>query len=130
MLDLMKEEYLDCGNLIYDPADDEVDYVNKGSERMETDMADHKENVRGIFFCGSGVMVDVAANRYSNIRACLAINKRQVEMARHDDDVNVLCVAADFFNGEEVEQLVRTFLKTPFSEEERFMRRIGKLRRG
>ena len=128
VLDEMKEEYQDCGNLIYDPADDEVDFVNRGCQRIEADTVDHKESTWGIFFCGSGVMVDVAANRFSRIRSVLGFAKKQVEMARHDDDVNVLCVAADFFDAEEVKKLVKTFLKTEFSGEERFRRRIAKLR--
>ncbi len=128
LLDEMGERYVDVGNQIYDPGDDEVDFVNKGCQRIERDMADHNEDAKGLFFCGSGVMVDVAANRFPGIRSCLAINKAQVEMARHDDDVNVLCVAAEFFASEETKQLVRKFLKTEFSGEERFVRRIEKLK--
>lgn len=127
-LDEMQESYQDCGNLIMDPEDDEVDFVNKGCQRMEADLADHKENIRGIFFCGSGVMVDIAANRYNGIRACLAFDKRQVEMARNDDDCNVLCIAANFFDLEETKIFVKAFLKTGFSKEERFERRIEKLK--
>lgn len=128
-LDELKEAYQDCGNLILDPEDDEVDFVNKGCERMEADIADHKENARGIFFCGSGVMVDIAANRYPNVRSCLGFHKKQVEMARNDDDCNVLCIAANFFDLEETKVFVKSFLKTGFSGEEKYKRRIGKLKR-
>lgn len=123
LLDELKEEYFDSGNLMFDPEDDEVDFVNKGCQQMEADKADPK----GIFFCGSGVMVDIAANKYPEIRACLAFDKKQVEMARHDDDVNVLCVAADFFDLEETKIFIKAFLKSKFSGDERFKRRIEKL---
>src|SRR3989344_9428710 len=49
LLDEMNEEYQDCGNLILDPEDDEVDLVNKACEKIG-------EGDKGIFFCGSGVM--------------------------------------------------------------------------
>ncbi len=124
ILDDLKEEHFDCGNMMLDPNDDEVDFVNKACEKMEADQS----NPRGIFFCGSGVMVDIAANRYSQIRACLAFDKKQVESARNDDDVNVLCVAANYFSLEETKMFVKAFLKTEFSGEERFVRRISKLK--
>lgn len=120
LLDEMNEEYQDCGNLILDPEDDEVDFVNKACEKIG-------EGDKGIFFCGSGVMVDVAANRYPQVRACLVFEKKQVEMARNDDDVNVLCIAANFFDLEETKIFIKAFLKSKFSGDERFKRRIEKL---
>lgn len=119
-LDEIKEEYQDCGNLILDPEDDEVDFVNKACEKIT-------DSDRGIFFCGSGVMIDIAANRYPQVRACLAFEKKQVEMARNDDNVNVLCIAANFFDLEETKTFIKAFLKTEFSKEEKFERRINKL---
>lgn len=127
-LDEIKEEYLDCGNHMMDPNDDEVDFVNRACDRMEQDISDHKESVRGMFFCGSGVMVDIAANRYPHVRACLAFDKKQVESARNDDNVNALCIAANYFSFEETKMFIKAFLKTEFSGEERFIRRINKLR--
>lgn len=142
LLDETSEDYQDCGNLILDPEDDEVDFVNNGCERIERDIAASQlrsspasggvrvlADPRGIFFCGSGVMVDVAANRFPNIRSCLAFDKKQVEMARNDDDVNVLSIAANFFDLEETTVFVKAFLKTGFSSEGRYLRRIEKLKK-
>ena len=126
LLDELKLEHYDCGNMMFDPNDDEVDFVNKACQRMEADQADSK----GILFCGSGVMVDIAANRYPQVRACLAFSKKQVEMGRHDDDCNALCIAADFFNLQDTTTFVKAFLKTEFSGDERFVRRINKLKNG
>lgn len=121
ILDTLKQPYLDAGNLIFDPQDDEIDFVAKAAERIV-------DNDRGIFFCGSGVMADIAANRYPHLRSCLAWNKKQVEAARNDDDVNVLCLGADTIDLEETKTLVQAFLKTPFSGEDRFLRRLRKLK--
>lgn len=113
-------EFIDVGNHKLDPNDDEVDFVKGAGEKMmETD--------RGVFFCGSGVMVDVAANKFPQIRSCLGFDEIQVRAARSDDDVNVLALAADFLDLEKTKKLVQVFLDTPFSGEERFRRRIEKL---
>jgi ribose 5-phosphate isomerase B len=128
-LDEMKEEYQDCGNLMMDPQDDEVDFVNKAGEHLEADFDQGKRDSKGIFFCGSDVMVDVAANKFPNVRSCLAFDRKQVEMARNDDDANVLSIAANFFDLEETTAFVKTFLKTSFSNEGRFLRRIEKLKK-
>lgn len=122
VLDEMKEDHLDCGNLMLDPEDDEVDFVNKACVKIEP-------GDKGIFFCGSGVMVDIAANKFPHIRSCLAFEKKQVELARNDDDVNVLSIAANFFDLEETKVFVRAFLKTEFSNEAKYNRRIEKLNR-
>lgn len=116
----INEETIDVGDLTYNADDDEVDFVAAAVSKMN-------EGDKGFFFCGSGVMVDMAANRYPKIRSCLGFDENQVREARNDDDANVLGVAADFMNLEKTKSLVMTFLKTPFSGEERYIRRIKKI---
>lgn len=123
-LDELGQDFYDYGNLMLDPQDDAVDFVNRACAKMMEDT----ENPRGIFFCGSGVMVDIAANRFPQVRSCLAFDKKQVESARNDDDVNALCIAANYFSLEETKVFIKAFLNTEFSGEERFVRRIGKLK--
>ncbi len=119
-LDELGLSYYDSGNTFLDPDDDEIDFVQKASEKItETD--------RGIFFCGSGVMVDIVANRFPHLRSCLALSPDQVAAGRSDDNVNVLSLACDFVTLEDTKTLVSTFLNTPFSGEARFLRRLRKL---
>ena len=113
-------EFVDVGAREFDPNDDEVDFVNEACSKLRT-------GDKLIAICGSGVMVDIAANKNKGVRACLAFGEDQVRMARNDDDVNALCLAADFFNFEETVNFVKIFLNTNFSNEERFVRRIKKL---
>lgn len=113
-------EVVDLGATELNPEDDEVDFVILAAEKIG-------EQDRGLFFCGSGVMVDVAANKFPHLRSCLAFDTSQVKEARNDDDVNVLAIAADFLDLESTKQLVEIFLATPFSNEERFTRRLAKL---
>lgn len=113
------QEFEDVGNSKLDPEDDEVDFVKKAVEQM-------KDGDKGIFFCGSGVMVDMVANR-EGLRSCLGFDATQVKMARSDDNVNVLSVGTDFIDLEKTKKMVAVFLETPFSGEERYKRRLAKI---
>lgn len=115
-----KVDFEDVGNTKLDPDDDEVDFVKKAAGRIG-------DFDQGIFFCGSGVMVDIAANRFPHLRAGLAISSQQVAAGRRDDNINVLCIATDFLTADQTKGAIEVFLATPFSKEERFIRRIGKL---
>jgi len=83
--------------------------------------------VRGIVICGSGIGVDVVANKFSGVRSALAISADQIRAGRQDDDVNVLSLAADFIKPEDALNIARVFISTPFKKEERFSRRLGKI---
>ena len=117
ILDEMGEKHTDAGNLAFDPNDDAIDFVSEACKKIEKDD-------KGIFFCGSGVMVDVVANRFGNIRSCLAANVDQVKAARTEDDANVLCLGSDSFGLVDTERLVGTFLETEFSGERKYKERI------
>lgn len=50
------------------------------------------EDNRGILSCGSGVGVEIGANKFSGIRACLATSEELAEWANVYDKCNVLCL--------------------------------------
>lgn len=91
---------------------------------IKTAEAVAQDKTKGILICGSGVGVCMAANKVRGIRAGIGISERQVRKAREDDDVNVLCLAADYSEEEEVKKMVKSFLNTLFSSEERHIRRL------
>lgn len=109
-----------------DPADDFVDYAKDVGQRMA--QAAGREDARGILICGSGVGMSIAANKIKGIRCCLGFDAGQVKAAKRDNDVNVLALPADFIDTEKAVELVKEFLETPFSGEERFKRRIEKIK--
>ena len=124
--DFLKEEgyeVIDVGNSSYDEKDDYPDFAAKVAEEV----SQKPEISRGILLCGSGVGVDVTANKFKNIRSALGITSDQIYDARHDDDVNILSLAADYVRQEDAKKLVQVILSTPFSGEERFSRRIEKI---
>lgn len=116
-------EVFDVGNEKYEEGDDYPDFAVKLAKNVGL----NAEFSRGIAICGSGVGVDVVANKFRNVRSALAVNADQIYDARHDDNANVLSVAADFTNETDAQKIVEIFLTTPFGNEERHRRRLDKI---
>ena len=111
-------EVTDCGAHELDPKDDYPRYAQKVAEGVATNPAG-----RGILLCGSGVGMDVVANKVRGVRATVGYKSDEVVHGRARDDINVLALAADSLSSESAEALVELFLMTPFGGEERDLRR-------
>lgn len=81
---------------------------------------------KGILICGSGTGVAIAANRNKTIRAVNAYDKKHAEMARRHENVNVLCLGADYLTKNQSKEIIKTFMETKF-DGGRHLRRIKKL---
>ncbi|MDP3949012.1 MAG: RpiB/LacA/LacB family sugar-phosphate isomerase [bacterium] len=126
MRDFLKNkgyEVVDMGNARYDESDDYVDFAKEVAKKVGL----NPDDSRGILICGSGVGMDVAANKFKAVRSVLAISSDHVYAARHDDNVNVLSLAANFINEADAQKIVNVFLETPFEKEERYQRRLNKI---
>ena len=116
-------EFEDFGNDVEDQNDDYTDFAARVAHKIASKPNEH----RGIVICGSGVGVDIAANRFKGVRCGLAMNRAQVASARLHDDINCLALAADYIEQVDAEELVTAFLNTKFSNEERYARRLTKI---
>ena len=116
-------EVIDLGNSEGDPNDDYPDFAAAVAEKV----AGTDSEVRGIVVCGSGIGVDIVANKFAGVRSALAISADQIRAGRNDDDVNVLSLAAGFTTRDDALNIVHMFLSTPFKKEERYSRRLGKI---
>lgn len=112
----------DVGAAEYAGDDDYPEYAAAVGEEVARDT-----QARGIVLCGSGTGVAVAANKVKGIRAALIHDEKIAHAARNDDDVNVLALGADYISIEDAKKVIAVFLETPFSGEDRHMRRIGKI---
>lgn len=115
-------EVTDLGNDHLDLGDDYVDFAVRVAEAV----AALPEN-KGIILCGSGAGVDMTANKVEGIRSALVFDLPRAKQAREDEDANVLSLPADVLDPELAWDIVKTFLETPFSEEERHKRRLEKM---
>jgi len=114
--------YKDLGAYEYNPDDDYTDIAIKLGEAVSND-----KSSKGVLFCGSGVGVCIAANKVRGIRAALGEEIEIVKKAREDDNINVLCIPADFVDAEKAFALIEIFLNTPFKFQEKYIRRIKKI---
>jgi len=116
----------DLGNLVSDPADDYPDFAAAVARRV----AENPEGNRGIVLCGSGVGMDVVANKFRGVRSALVWrdDKALVKQSREHDDSNVLSLPSDYLTEEQAQNIIKLWLETPFSGEERHLRRIQKIR--
>jgi len=69
---------------------------------------------RGIFFCGTGIGMSMAANKVAGIRAALCHDELTAEMSRRHNDANVLCLPADLLGDELIRRVVDVWLRTEF----------------
>jgi ribose 5-phosphate isomerase B len=83
----------------------------------------------GVLVCGSGIGVDIRANRYGHIRAANCVTKEMAELAREHNHANVLCLGARLMDSETAKSILETFLSTEESREPRHIRRVEKMDR-
>ena len=115
--------FKDVGNYKYDKNDDYPDFAKKAVEK-----AVNENDSIAIVICGSGVGVDIVANKIKGARSALCFNVKQAIASRVDDDANVLALPADFLKGDEALEIVDAWLGAKFSGDERFLRRINKIK--
>ena len=80
---------------------------------------------RGIIICGTGIGVSITANKVRGIRAALCGDCFSTEATRQHNDANVLCMGARVVGEGLALKIADTFLDTPFSNDERHIRRIS-----
>lgn len=113
----------DMGNLTRDPQDHYPDFASAVAKKVLSNY----ESARGILICGSGVGMDIAANKFKNIRAGLALNPNHAFDAKNDDDTNVLVLAADYTTPDVAKKIIITWLTTPFSGESAHVERLKRI---
>ncbi|MBU8921186.1 MAG: ribose 5-phosphate isomerase B [Bacteroidales bacterium] len=89
-----------------------VDYPDFGISVAEMTASGDVE--RGIVICGSGIGISIAANKVNGARAALCRTMDQARMTRRHNDSNVLALSEESQDDPDVEELVRTWLATPF----------------
>lgn len=115
----------DVGALVFNQDDDYTDYA----EKVALGVAKNPGEYRGIVVCGSGVGVDVVANKFKGVISGLLFNLIQAQEATSHDHLNIAAIAADYTTQKEALEIIAAFLKTPYSQEARHVRRVEKIRK-
>ena len=79
---------------------------------------------KGILICGTGIGISIAANKVKGIRAALCTDCFCAEATRLHNDANILAMGGRVVGPVLALKIVDTFLDTPFSGDERHIRRI------
>ena len=104
--------------------DDSVDYpdfAHKVAKRVKTN-----RNNLGILICGSGMGMNITANRHKNIRAAQCFNLKSTKLSRLHNDANIITLGSRLLTKKNVLNYINVFLNTKF-EGGRHSKRIKKI---
>ena len=111
ILSLLQElghDILDVGCFDYDSVD-YPGFADLVCEKLAQGEAD-----KGILICGTGIGMSMVANKHEGIRAALCSEQYTARMSREHNDANVLCMGERVTGPGVAEEIVRTWLSTPF----------------
>ena len=100
---------------------DYPDYAHKVAKRVKS----NKDNI-GILVCGSGMGMNIAANRHKNIRAAQCFNLKSTKLSRLHNNANIITLGSRLLTKKNALSCVGVFLNTKF-EGGRHSKRIKKI---
>lgn len=112
----------DMGAHSLDPNDDYPDFIIPLAQKVAG-----AKDALGIISGRSGNGEAIAANKVKGIRAAVCLNEEMARKAKEHNNANIISLGADYMSVEEAKNIVKTFLDTPFSNEERHIRRLKKI---
>ena len=119
-------EPVDHGPFVYDALDDYPVFCLRAAEGVAADRGRGLDSL-GVVIGGSGNGEQMAANKVVGIRSALVWSEETAVLAREHNDANVVSVGGRMHSLEDMTRFVEVFLATPFTGDERHVRRIGQL---
>ena len=113
----------DLGPKEFIKEDDYPDYVYILIKNLYKNINENK----GILICHNGGGVCIAANKFKKIRSALTFSVEHTKSLISDDNINVICIPAEFLSEDEVMKIIKTFSELSFEPQERHVRRIEKV---
>ena len=115
-----KNKVLDLGTKNTNSVD-YPDFAHLLSKKMKT-----SNNKFGILICGSGIGMDMTANKHKNVRAALCYDIKSAKLSRQHNNANVMAIGARLTKKSIALKCVNTFIKTDFKGG-RHLRRVKKI---
>lgn len=81
----------------------------------------------GLLFCRSGGGMSIAANKVPGIRAVPVYSVQEAKHAREHNNAQIISLAGDWLDQKDIYDIIKAFLSTPFSQEERHVRRLTQI---
>ena len=120
-------EVEDKGAYEFNEADDYPDFIFPVVKAVAEDIA-RDLGSRGIVIGGSGQGEAIVANKVKGIRAAVVYDEYSSEMSRKHNDANIISLGTRTLTISKAKELVKLWLETPFSNEERHKRRIENIK--
>lgn len=114
-------EYKDYGTYSEESCDYPV-YGKKVAEAIVSGECD-----KGILICGTGIGISITANKYKGIRAAVCSDCFSAEATRSHNDANIIAFGERVVGPGLACKIVDTFIDTPFSGDERHIRRVNQI---
>ncbi|MFC5701554.1 ribose 5-phosphate isomerase B [Cohnella faecalis] len=92
------------------------------------DMVVKGEVERGVLICGTGIGMSIAANKTPGIRCALVHDLFSAKATREHNDTNVLAMGERVIGPGVAQEILKVWLETPFSQGERHIGRINKVK--
>jgi RpiB/LacA/LacB family sugar-phosphate isomerase len=122
LLRSLNQEVLDVGAFNENPSD-----YPDFAEAVGRAILDRKAE-RGVLICGSGVGASVAANKLTGIRAAVCHDSYSAHQGVEHDDMNILVLGSRIIGVKLAEDLVKAYLAAKFTNEDRHVRRLSKIK--
>ena len=103
------------------PTDDYPDFARTVANSVATNETD-----LGILLCGTGIGMSIAANKVKGIRCAKVSNIDEARLSKEHNNANIIALSYK----EDInilKEMIKTFIETPFSNEERHIRRVDKV---
>ena len=118
---LSKYEFVDLSTDNND-TDDYPDFAKRVGEYV----IENKDSL-GVLMCGTGIGMSIAANKIKGIRAAHCSNVEQANLAKEHNNANIIALSYKQ-DINELKNMIEEFIITPFSNEERHIRRVNKIK--
>ena len=126
----LKEKIIENLKKNYDVIDfgtntmDSVDYPDYAF-KVGRSISNNKIDL-GILICGTGIGMSIACNKVKNVRCAKVDSEEDAKWSKNDNDANVIAIR-NTLDLEDALEIILTFINTPFSFEERHIRRVNKI---
>ena len=114
-------EYQDLGSKDLNPKDDYPGFALEVAKKVA------QTEDKGILICSTGIGMCMTANKVKGVRGAVCWDKFTALQSREHNDANILCLASKSLDTEAALKIVRVWLETEFTGEERHVRRLNKV---
>lgn len=123
--EMFRNQLIDLGPSELNPDDDYPDYAFALAQKVASDSGSV-----GILICRSGNGMVIAANKVKGAYAALCFTEKHAEMAKKDDNANILALDADYEDADTHLRILESFLNSEFAGmDTRHGRRFAKIQK-